>query len=215
MKESNTEIKNTKYANAVLKENVVNRLSNIHAYQDARKDALAFNKQEGLVVAISAVVSIAITAGVVYKKNSSFPIVELIDTWFIVAAAILAVLFVVALFSRKELTVRIEPVKNIAIESEDVLKSYFVDFVKEQVTLDNDQDCGLDRVSEFKVTTKSDNKRLRERDLVISGFCHYKENVVEQSIKLGFTEDYGMLVVKNHDKVVAVRESSGLSSSTT
>ena len=205
MKKINTEIKNTKAANTILKENVVNRLRTIRAYQDARNDALAFNKGERRVIAISALVSIAVTTVIVHKKDIGFPVAELIDIWFMVAAAILAALFVVALFSRKKLDERVKPVKNIAIEATDVLKSYFVDFVKEQVTLEDNQDAVLGRISEFKVTTRADDKRLRERDVKLSGFCHYKESVVEQSVILTFSDDYALLTVKHSDQVVAAR----------
>ena len=205
MKGNNTEIKNQKSANTFLMENVVSRLGSIRAYQDARSNALAFNKGERRTIAVSAAASLAITTGILHKKGDGIQVGSFIDTWFIVAAGVLAVLFVIALFSRKKLVERIAPVKNISIEAEDVLKSYFVDFVKEQVVLDDDKEAVLGRISQFKTITKADDKRLGERDIVLSGFCHYRKNVVEQSITLAFANDYTNLSVKHYDRVVAVK----------
>lgn len=208
MQGNNTEIKNQKPATTLLMGNAVNRFSSIRAYRDARNNALAFNKGERRTIAVSAVASLAITTAILHKKGDGIQFGNFIDTWFIVAAGVLALLFVIALFSRKKLDERITPVKNIATEAEDVLRSYFVDFAKEQIALDDDQDCVLGRISEFKAITRVDEKRLGERDILLSGFCHYRENVVEQSIILVFTKNYAKLSVKHYDQVVAVRNNN-------
>lgn len=202
-KESQFETRNG-HAYTVLRENVAERLTNIVSYQEVRNEVIAFNKSERQLVMMNALASIVITAATTLNKGSEFQIIDYINTWFIVAASMLVILFFVALYSRKSAEERLAPIKKIADGASDALKSYFIDFVEAVDFLDDERNGDLQRVSEFKVSTKGDNKKLAEKEFELSGFCHYKDSVVEHRVNLIFNADYSTLTVKNYDKVVAV-----------
>lgn len=190
-----------------LSEDVTMRMTSLPAYKDILIQVDNFKKSEKHVVWTATIMSVAIAAGIVHRNNAGFHVVEFIDTWFIVAAIILAGLFVVALYNQRKINLRASPTKEIALASADILKSYYIDFVEEIRPLVPDENIDLIRVSVFKVLTKAEDRKLKPKEIVLVGFCHYKESVVERSITLGFSNDYRSLTVKKFDQVAPDRTS--------
>lgn len=114
----------------------------------------------------------------------------------------LGLIFIASLFWLMKLSVSKSKVKALAIEQELALKGFFLRFVDKQIRPSVTHDFLAKNLqgnpSEFFVVTKSDDRKVGDKGLVLAGLYGESEEKVEVAIVLKFNKDYSKLELNNY-----------------
>lgn len=187
--------------NSVLSENIIERISNIPAVVNAQDRYIDLQKSEQRTLWLGFGVSILVTAAIHFAGLSAPQSIDwkaVIDTWFLAAAGVLVILAIVAIITRENDNIKSMPTRKISAESEVALKAYFDDFVRERATAEGD-DASLIEVTQFKIKTQTNDKRLRNLEISLRGTLKNAGSVTAASIYLRFVPSYTNLYVYRYD----------------
>lgn len=185
----------------LLSENIIERMTDTPAVVAAQNRYIDLQKSERRTLWIGFGASLLMTTGIHFTGLTEAQSINwkgVIDTWFLVAAGVLIVLAFVALITRENDNIKSMPTKKILIESEGILEAYFNDFVKE-IAAGEGCDTNLTEVTQFKVRTQSNDKRLHSREILLWGALNNIEHVTATTVHLRFNSSYTNLYVHRYD----------------
>lgn len=114
----------------------------------------------------------------------------------------LGLIFIASFFWLMKLSVSKSKVKALAIEQESALKGFFLRFIDKQIRPSVAHDFLAKNLqgnpSEFFVVTKSDDRKVGDRGLVLAGLYGEGEEKVEIAIVLKFNNNYSKLELNNY-----------------
>lgn len=191
----------TDVSNTVLSENIIERITDSPAVVAAQNRYSDLQKSECRTLWVGFGASLLVTAAIHFSGLSAPQNIDwkaVIDTWFLAAAGVLVILAVVAIITRENDNIKSMPTRKISAESEVALKAYFDDFVRERATAEGD-DASLIEVTQFKIKTQTNDKRLRNLEISLRGTLKNAGSVTAASIYLRFVPSYTNLYVYRYD----------------
>lgn len=189
----------------IVNENLLFRFSESKAYLSILGEYYQKSRQEKVVLGLAIVNAGFTMLALPYlnKNIANQATLSLIQLGFLLVAMVIAVFILKSsLLFRAYGYINKSKIKALAIEQEPALKDFFLDFVERQVLPSVNQDFLADflksGINKFLVKTRSDDKDINKRSIVLAGLYGTGKETVEVAVQLSFSPNYSKLDVSNY-----------------
>lgn len=178
-------------ANAVITENIINRVLDRKSYIPLRSSGQRKSKIFlGLVALLACLPIIAMIAQLTNYDSQGYEFVTLACMFLFMvigsATLIVALLLLNGASARKT--------DEFVSDNEAILQHYFVDFIKAKLPHEDRTYSTM-----FEINTIVDDRSVDRRALQMVGLCRFKKSTTEISVTLRFNPSYSKLVVEKYD----------------